>query len=198
MTSNLTSADAPPDVVERVREAQRLRYAEEETRIARELQAVKDRSRSERAVLIPADVEQLLREYRQAHRPPDGATVTEEERQRLGNEVRAFAMSLGVDVPAVCRMQADSEAAYTAVLQPRQTGEVQVSEWSPLTSQVATNQTFDGWWDVGQSFSTTRPSHTSIWNAQFAILSYPSVVLGMAPRSLPHAEPAPWPGHSWR
>lgn len=170
MASELTSTIAPEDIVERVREVRRLRQEEEKARISRELEAVKERFRAERAALIPSDVERKLREYRAAHRPADPRAVTEEDRPRLRSEYYAHAMSLGVDIPAVRRMQADFGAAVDAVTAVRQDGSAEVSEWFPREAEpeaaTAAALGYDGSWDEGQFFYTTRPNRTTIHKAQ--------------------------------
>ena len=42
----------------------------------------------------------------------------------------------------------------------------------------------------------TKSSSRSVRSPQFVRFSYASVVTGIAPRFLPHAEPGPWPGQS--
>lgn len=163
MKSPITSI--PAEAIARLQDAQMERDKAQAQRIVAAGEEVAARFRAEQRRIVVPEVQEKLRLRGAELRLPEDAGLKAKTR-RLAAQ-RAFAAELGVDLVALDRMQADFAAQAEAVSALERTGGVELTlkGQSEDTDRASAKRNYDGWWDPGYAWSSSRPGDFAIWNA---------------------------------
>lgn len=163
MTALKSAEPLPDDAVDRVMRTRRARAEAEGTRLTAATAELRAEHRRQRAGIITPEADRRLREREAAFPPLTGIPPAEDERARRRAAERAAAESLGVDLGALARLQADTRERLTSLLRPAPVdGSVSTLTGSDA-APAAEALSWHGSWDAGTWWSSSAPSRTSWW-----------------------------------
>jgi hypothetical protein len=167
MTTQEAPTKIPPEAIERLQRAQAERNQAETKRICTEGEKVTDRFRGEWLRIVPVELYEKLKARAAERRLPEDASP--QEQRRRWEEQRAYATELGVDLAALDRMRA---AFSTEVAKITGRSDIQKCELTRLPDKVdaasvplGAKREYNGWWDPGWSWYSSRPQDFAVWNA---------------------------------
>lgn len=155
----------PAEAIARLRDAQAKRDAAQDATIVAAGEEVAARFVAQHRRIVVPEVQEKLRLRGAELRLPGDASL-EAKTRRLAAQ-RAYAAELGVDLAALDRMRADFAAQTEVVSALGRTGGIELT-WkgqSEDTERASAKRNYDGWWDPGYSWSSSRPGDFAIWNA---------------------------------
>lgn len=152
----------PSDAVERVTRARTARERAESSRIRHALAAIRDEHRRHHATILPPDFEQRLRDHAAAT-PTTAFALSDADRLRRRAAERAYAVSLGIDLAALARLQVDTRERIAAAVRPRPVdGSVLTLPYDAGSPDPAVAAgPWHGAWDSGTSWWSTAAYRTT-------------------------------------
>ncbi|MFG2001781.1 hypothetical protein ACGFNU_21785 [Spirillospora sp. NPDC048911] len=168
MTSTTDSGTIPATALDHMRETMAARDAAQAERIVAAGQAVVERFEAERLKIVPAELQKRLRAHAAEHRLAEDADL--EARLRRSARQRAYMAEIGVDLVALDRMRADFAEQAGAVAALPGMGDAEVSivpgEGRALEEGDASLVAYDGNWDPGPAWGSSRPGDFAVWNQE--------------------------------
>ncbi|MGK5558117.1 hypothetical protein ACSNOI_41585 [Actinomadura kijaniata] len=160
-----TDTGIPAEAIEHLRAVQAERDAAQNERFVAAGEQVAARFAAEQRKIVTPEAQERLRRRGSELRLPENAGL--DAKNRRAAAMRAYATELGVDLVALDRMRADFAEQARALNELERTGGVELT-WRGQgedTERTSDKRNYDGWWDPGYSWSSSRPGDFAIWNA---------------------------------
>lgn len=166
MGSELKVEDAtaiPPEALERIRRTQGERDAAEVERGVTAYKPLVARFTAEQRKIVPVELDEKLKVHVAKNRLPEDASV--EDRRGRAEAQRKYAAELGIDLAALDRMRQDFATQAVKLGTLPDLGDIEVTDLADGRRPTTDARVYNGSWDPGPTWSSTKPGSFAVWNA---------------------------------